>query len=427
MIALLLALLAAQDVTRVYKESEAVFPNPERGLFVSRNFPKDRDDADLFAKGYRVVHGQVGMEAFRDRPLPAEFLKQLGERLGLARMAGVKILLRFAYDFTAKGQDAPRERVLEHLERLKPVLAANEDVIVAMEAGFIGAWGEGHSSKNGLDKPEVRKEILKATLEALPKSRMVQLRTPGYAKLAYGDEPLTEADAFTGTAQARTGHHNDCFLADDSDMGTYTPGPVEPWKKYAERWTKYTVMGGETCKLSPPRSDGKTALAELARFHWSMLHEGYHPGVIKAWKDQGAWDEIQRRLGYRLSLVEASWPASVPKGGSFTLNVRLRNSGFASMFNPRTVYAVLSREKTRHVVALEGVDPRRWWGGEEAKFSAKVPVPAEPGGYRLGLWLPDAAAALRDRPEYAVRFANEDVWDAATGENILTPEFKVAP
>ena len=427
MILILAVLLTVQDPSRAYKESDAIFPNPERGLFLWTDFVKTADFAPQAVKGYRIVHGLVHLDAFRDAPLSAEFLATLGERFAAARKAGMKVLPRFSYDFTEKGQDAPKERVLEHLAQLKPLFAANEDVIVALEAGFIGAWGEWHSSKNKLDAAESRKEILKGLLDALPKSRMVKVRTPGYARAIYGDEPLGEAEAYSGSDKARVGHHNDCFLAGESDAGTYYPGPIEPLKKYTETWTKHTVMGGETCRLSPPRSDGKTALAELARFHWSMLHEGYHPAVIKAWKEQGAWDEVQRRLGYRFVLREASWPASVAKGGTFTLAVTLKNVGFASMFNERKVYAVFSDGKTRHVVPLESADPRRWWGGEEVKLAARVTAPAESGAYRLSLWLPDAAPALRDRAEYAVRFANEGVWDAKAGENVLAAGVKVGP
>jgi hypothetical protein len=413
--------------SRTYTESDAIFPNPERGLFLWTDFAKTPDFSGLAAKGYRIVHGLVHLDSYRDAPLSPAFLQTLGERFAAVRKAGMKVLLRFAYDFTEKGQDAPKERVLEHLAQLKPLFAANEDVIVAMEAGFIGAWGEWHSSKNKLDQPEARKEILTAVLDALPKSRLVKIRTPGYAKTIFGDEPVTEAEAYSGSDKARVGHHNDCFLAGEDDAGTYWPGPREPLKKYAETWTKHTVMSGETCRLSPPRSDGKTALVELARFHWSMLHEGYHPDVIKAWKSQGAWDEIQKRLGYRFVLREASWPASVAKGGTFTLAVTLKNAGFASMFNERKVYAVFTDGAKRHVSPLEGVDPRRWWGGEETKLSANVTAPAEAGTYRLSLWLPDAAAALRDRPEYAVRFANGEVWDPKTGENVLAAELKIGP
>jgi hypothetical protein len=42
-----------------------------------------------------------------------------------------------------------------------------------------------------------------------------------------------------------------------------------------------------------------------------------------------------------------------------------------------------------------------------------------PGNYDILLYSPDAAASLSDRDEYAVRFANPGVWEAATGMNRL--------
>ncbi len=37
------------------------------------------------------------------------------------------------------------------------------------------------------------------------------------------------------------------------------------------------------------------------------------------------------------------------------------------------------------------------------------------GAYGLLLWLPAPEAALRDRPEYAIRLATEGLWDADHG------------
>ena len=43
-----------------------------------------------------------------------------------------------------------------------------------------------------------------------------------------------------------------------------------------------------------------------------------------------------------------------------------------------------------------------------------------PGGkYDLLLYLPDAAASIGSRPEYAIRLANDQVWEPATGYNKL--------
>jgi hypothetical protein len=428
MFALCAALLAAQEVVKTYPPSDADIPNPERGLFRQVQLLRRTDLAAVAARGERLIHAHVSLADWRGRALPPSMLDTLGARFAAVREAGLKAVVRFVYDASEKGRDAPKARVLEHLAQLKPVLEANADVIAAMDAGFIGAWGEWHSSENGLDAPEARQEILAAILAALPKSRMVMVRTPAFARERFGDAPLPEAEAFSGSDRARIGHHNDCFLADADDMGTYKPGPVDVLKAYTETWTRHAVMSGETCRPSP-RTEGRTALAELARFHWSMLHQGYHPEVIKAWKEQGVWEEIRRRLGYRFVLREAAWPASTPRGAEATLRVTLKNAGFASMYNERRAYAVFRADGRRHVAPLEGkgTDPRRWWGGEETSFSATVRVPAEPGAWRLSLWLPDAADALRDRPDYAVRFANEDLWDASTGENVLTKDFTVGP
>jgi len=59
-------------------------------------------------------------------------------------------------------------------------------------------------------------------------------------------------------------------------------------------------MQGETCNPNPPRSGCPTALAELARLHWSILNCESHPDVVAGWTAQGCRPEVERRLGYRL-------------------------------------------------------------------------------------------------------------------------------
>lgn len=38
--------------------------------------------------------------------------------------------------------DAPKSRILAHISQIKPYLQNNEDVIAAVQQGFIGVWGE---------------------------------------------------------------------------------------------------------------------------------------------------------------------------------------------------------------------------------------------------------------------------------------------
>ena len=85
---------------------------------------------------------------------------------------------------------------------------------------------------------------------------------------------------------------------------------------------------------------------------------------------------------------------------------------FRSSDEPVSVFVVL-RDRTNGTMLRAEVtsDPRRWNPGESTVFEARIVAP--PGAYDVLLHLPDAAESLRDRPEYAVRFANPGVWEAS--------------
>ena len=158
--------------------------------------------------------GRPGKEG---ESLDDALLDSLSAGLAAVRAVGIKVTMRFVYN-DGFDPDAPKARVLEHIQQVKPLLAANADVIAAFQAGFIGAWGEWHSSTNGLATPQNRKDILLAFLDAVPASRSVQIRTPMFKDEIFPGGALGSAEAFTGSARARTGHHNDCFLASVDDM-----------------------------------------------------------------------------------------------------------------------------------------------------------------------------------------------------------------
>ena len=75
---------------------------------------------------------------------------------------------------------------MKHIEQLKPLWHKNKDVINVIDAGFIGGWGEWHSSAHGLDNPQDRKDILFAILDALPEDRMVVQRDPRFKREIFG-------------------------------------------------------------------------------------------------------------------------------------------------------------------------------------------------------------------------------------------------
>jgi len=225
-------------------------------------------------------------------------------------------------------------------------------------------------------------------------------------------------------AKARVAHHNDCFLSSNTDVGTYERDGVitiERDQAYLAELTRFTPMSGETCAPNPPRSECTSALQEMALLHFSAINEAYHKGILRSWEEGGCVEEINNRMGYRLSLTTADFNEQERPGGVLNLTVDLQNTGFASIINEHPLYVVLVGGDgiPPYKVQLD-IDPRRWEPGE-ISFTAKLHIPsnAPEGEYRIALWLPDVYESLRDNPLYSIQFANENVWDESTGYNIL--------
>jgi len=408
-----------------YVASDDLFPNPERGFYrysISEDALTERKVRECRNENITLIYRFYYLKEFRNAPLSGEQLSQIDNDMEALRKSGGKAIVRFAYSNSGTEPDAPLEIILRHLEQLRPVLERNKDVIAVLQAGFIGAWGEWHSSTNGLNTDKARKELLDKLLDVLPVDRFVQVRKPDYKRKYVGtQDALPSGDAFGKSARARIGMHNDCFLASKNDVGTYTDIANE--KQYLHDEGLYVPIGGETCK---PRdvdpADCAKAQAEMRNLRWSYLNRSYYKGVLDRWIEQGCMDNIVRNMGYRLVLQEGRFSDKHAPGTDVTLSVKLRNVGYAPMFNPRKVELILRSAdgKTVYTASLPD-DPRRWQPEQELQLDAKVTLPKDitVGNYRLFLFLPDPEPALHDRPEFSVRLANRHCWEEATGYNDL--------
>jgi hypothetical protein len=397
--------------------------NPERGFFQFRDMRSLGSLSGVRQQGFTLVYGKILIDDYRTRDLDSALLSQLSTAFAAVRAAGIKVLPRFHYSDDATSPDAPLDRVLAHIEQLTPLLRSNADVIVALKAGFVGAWGEWHSSTNNLTAPAARLAILDALLEALPAERMVLVRRPSFKRDAYGG-PLTAATALTSTPLARVGHHNDCFLASANDMGTYQqPGE----RDYALTDSAFVPVGGETCAVFPERSTCAPAMAEMALLRFGFLNISYHPDVIQSWRDGGCFAQISCRLGYRLALLRYEAPQALRAGETLSVALRLINDGYARLFNARGVELVLEGPVRRELTVA--ADPRQWTPGTtvDVCLSSTVPPDLPSGEYRIGVRFPDGSASLRGNPSYAVRLSNGTGWDQATGTNRLDARINVQP
>ena len=441
---------SAQTASVTYTASSAVISNPERGFYKYSSAHSDSYSVlnQTTLNNYRLnnnitlLYRYFYLEAFTTAPISASYLANMQTDFDRVRNAGMKIIIRFAYsdDENAEPRDAKKATMLSHINQLKPILIANSDVISVVQAGFIGTWGEwyytsqsefGGSGYNGGSTTSAnmnhRKDILTAILAAVPVGRQVMVRKPSFKQDMYDtSNALTTAQAFNGSALARIAHHNDCFLASDNDYGTYdNPATEYP---YLAQETKFLAMGGETCELNAPRTDCTNAVAEMAQLHWSFLNSDYNVSVLNNLTEEGCMTDITKKLGYRFELKTGTFPQSAVAGSTMSVTIKVKNVGFASPFNQRTLYMVLKNTVTNQVYSVPmAADPRFWLGPNEITITENIQLPStlSAGSYKLYLHLPDAAASLSTRPEYAVRFANESTWESTTGFNNLNHTISV--
>ena len=432
-------------VTTTYERVDENFPNPERGFFIPFN-PTVKDinqplklaDLQKVRKdNFSLVRRIYIISDFRNKPLSPAFLQFVSHEMNLARQAGVKLIIVFTYNWLDGGPDASKNRILSHLDQLKPVLESNFDVIAYLHAGFIGYWGEWNRSTNNLLNLKDMRAIAFKILSVLPPERMVALRYPKHKVEIYDNpNPLTSKEGFNRTYRARTGQSNECFLADSDDWSTYKDSDIqtiESEKNYLNRDNLYLVQGGETCSANSdaqPYIQCSNALKELARMRWSSLNFEYEREVIEVWKTQGCLSEIQRRLGYRFRLLSSAISHRVKPGGRFSVSLKIENEGWASPYNPRLLEIILRHSQTGAEYYLPvQADPRRWMPDiiSTIEIAGGIPAKIPSGTYDVLLNLPDPAPKLYNRPEYSIRLANQNTWEAATGYNYLLRGVTIDP
>jgi Domain of unknown function (DUF4832)/Domain of unknown function (DUF4874) len=395
------------------EDSTTYFKNPERGV---------RDGSETLFRKY------IELGDYRNTDiLPQSVFNTVSGHCNDARSKGMKIIPRFRY-YLESGTDAPLARILKHIDQLGPVLRANSDVIVFLEAGFIGAWGEWHhwnsSDVNKLDNTESRRAILFKLLDVMPKDRMVVIRYNSHKRQIFGtNEPLGPDSAFSGSHRARTGAKNDCFRATIDDEGTYRQPPytesIESQKVFLSLDNRYVPQEGESCGSSK-YSECDSALHDLKRMHYDALQI---TSFKSQWSSGGCLNKILMNFGHRMALKKAEIPDSVFPGSHLVGSLSIINRGFGKLFNPRGCEFIFKNIKTGAVKQVDiGIDPRRFCmtdSVEKFPFNISLPPDLAEGSYSLYLNLPDTASRLKARKEYAVRLANVNIWDDATGYNNL--------
>ena len=437
------------------------FPNPERGFYehAEWSWSSEGDYDDNLGTGYftRAAEANRSLllriyyldsDALRaNAPLPDGFITMFTNDMDKIRSNGMKCILRFAYDKNTNEDgdedyndfdDASPETWATHLTQLKPYLQANADVIYVVQAGFLGVWGEWYYSKQGTGdriSEEIKNNLIDQLLDAVPANRCVQLRTPKFKRDYLDiDEPLTSAVAYKGTAQARLGHHNDAFLNGEENQGTYEYGKRTTDMAYIAQECLYVPIGGETnleesqvAELYDKYCKGTVAEAEMAQLHYSYLNHSYSTVVTNRWKAEGSYARMSKQLGYRFELESATLPNEATAGTLMNVQLNIKNVGYAPLYNERYAYIVFKNNTNTYSIKLSS-DPRTWAPNKVTTTineNVTLPVDMAAGTYDLYLHLPDASNNIANNPKYAVRFANQGIWESGTGYNKLNKQVVV--
>jgi hypothetical protein len=422
-------------VTASFSGTTANFPNPERGFYswAGNDFVTQYDAGSVqaaYTAGHRLVFAKVELDKYRNADFPDTWLTSLNNSFTKVRAAGMKVTLLFSYDFSAGGQDASAAQIKRHTEQLKPVLAANADLIPYMRAGFVGAWGEWHSSQSGnscgynalpsttCTEADANRVIIRdALLANMPATTQIGFRYPPDLQKWYP----------SATQQSRAGIHNDCFLAGPSDSGTFDDPTSRP---YAKALTDQTAYGGETCENAgtPVRNTCADILNEGAQYHLAWLNINYAPSVLNKWKADGCFDQVSRSMGYRLQLDALSHAQQATAGDTVAVAVDLRNVGWARIFSARKLVVTLKHATTGATITASAGNlqtlPPQATATTRQVINVTLPAGSAKGDYDLYLSAPDIFSATATDARFAVRFANADDSAKSQGWDAISASFK---
>ena len=312
-----------------------------------------------------------------------------------------------------------KEVILEHISQIAPILHEYEDVLMGVDGGFFGPWGEMHSSTFGTS-PEAYAWLLDALLEAVPESRSITVHAGAFLSwynAKYGTDytfgtidqiPVPEE----GSPEARFGFFDDSYAYGEDegenfpdDWGSLSEGiwwPGQPFGDPEEfdrgklmTWIRRqnSLFGGEAQGDETLWNTYPYVAWEASYAQTVYLNADYEDQVHDRWGDflytkenveqemanaygepytvkQAYFDPVydqktgaeyfRDRLGYRLVLREAYAAKSVGKGECLSFRGKIQNVGFGNIVNRKAVSVILKGEDGAVYSAPVDIDVRQW-------------------------------------------------------------------
>ncbi|NDV46731.1 DUF4832 domain-containing protein [Paludibacter sp. 221] len=442
----------------IYQATDEVgyIPNPYgrgagQGQVGSEKYPDgfmDTRNEDFQSEGDAITLTQlyIYLTSFWDKDINQAGLDNIQTLFNGLRTHNVKAILRFAYsrDNGAIGNghsgDNPTfDRIMGHLEQLKPLIQANWDVVSVVEVGLLGTWGEWTPRFSTTNN----NTIAKTMFNIIPEGYGMVVR---YIDIRNDLKSVLSADQMN-----YIGFCNDYFTTGLKNCGS------SDWCMYssdynhvAETSFTYHMRGEIPYNEGPPWGfdifmDPLTVLKVLKDHHYSSMDITQNfkdnitywktvkvqPELLKRnniffdenyFKENGKfvvrsfYEFVRDHLGYRLNVVNT--PTFQKDGSKLKYNIEITNTGFATVLNPKPVYLVLIDSNNQLVkeLPLNDVKPRDWQPWAKGKpadllvhsLSGSVEANVAAGTYKVGIWIPDSYESIKNNPAYCVKFATDN-------------------
>ena len=415
-------------------------------------------DLSAFSSGNDYT--QEGMPSVKDNPsrvggvnleLNDQTLAAIEKTFQTARQKGVMCIPRFAYAWDDHVGTEPDdiEWIITHIKQLSEILNEYKDVVIAIEGGIIGPWGEMHSSK--YTEKALANQIVDAWLTNLDESITVLLRNPtlvlNYAG-RMGNGLIKDLPLSKDHKAYRIGMYNDGYLGTDGDYGTWGAGLSRKQGVQFLNSQAHTPYGGEMAHTS----------VEFLAQHKSPIYED---GFIKELYDShlcylrnlttnstGLQTELERlildtrydfegmpdysdyyglslqkfmldHMGYRFVLRDAKLSKEVKRGDVLRLTGKVENTGFGNLLGEVNAEVLLVDKSGKKTYIPVDIDPNEWYscGTYDYNVTVTIPKDAEAGSYTAYLRFSAVEGAKSNSQSRAVPFANPDVYEQKYSAN----------
>ena len=375
----------------------------------------------------------------KTQPLTEDALNALSATLAGIRSRGKMAVVRVCYDPWYNGASKPdpseQQTVLSHLRQLAAVYNENSDVILSVELGMYGPWGEMHTSRLGTN--ENIAEALQTLLAATKSDIKVTVRRPdiiatwmGLSKKEFvvGSPVFVSAAAAKGDTMFRAGMFNDGYLGSSSDLGTVDGSLTRDMMvNWLQAYSESCSYGGELVANyngDNPINTPSYLSNEGFRTHTCYLNYEWHQPTILGWKEvtmNGVDDEyngtngyqyVNNHLGYRFVLRRSVLPDTL-RNNELPLQLDIQNVGFGNVCFYNQVSVVLAGPDTVEILpdstvlsSSLGSRSDGFDGTNKLRINCPLPKDLKNGTYRVYLRLSRNADYKNDNNYQCIRFAN---------------------